>query len=197
MAEFTSLIGKTPSQTKVAILPNAKDYYSNHVRNLKAAEILTYFLEKGFNPEIVDLLDYNSPTDLYRRLGVFDVIWANGGNTFCLRYEMKRSGFEHIIRDLLDKGIVYAGESAGAIVAGSSLDSIETADNPEYSEGVIWEGLNLTNTYILPHVGNPAFEEANQIARSKHSDEPGYIELTDNQACVVNSDHYRIVDADE
>lgn len=68
---------------------------------------------------------------------------GNGGNTFSLRYEMKRSGFEGAIRQLLDDGIVYGGDSARALVAGLSIAGIESVDRPEFAEEIINEGLGL------------------------------------------------------
>lgn len=189
------LVGRPEQQTKVAIIPNAKDYYSDRVRNLKAKESLIYFLELGFNPEIVDLLDYRSSNKLEAKLKNYDMIWASGGNTFCLRYEMQRSGFDEIIRNLLKMGIVYAGESAGAIVAGISLEDIESADNPEFSEGIVFEGLGLTDDYILPHVGNPYFESSNQLVINKRKNDSNFVQLTDDQALIVNGKTKVIVDS--
>lgn len=187
------LVGRPEQQTKVAIIPNAKDYYSDRVRNLKAKESLIYFLELGFDPEIVDLLDYHSDNKLEAKLKDFDMIWASGGNTFCLRYEMRRSGFENVINSLLERGIVYAGESAGAVVAGTSLEDIDLADEPEFSEGTILSGLDLTHDYILPHVGNPYFDSSNQVVIDKRKNDSHFIQLNDEQALVVDGETKKIV----
>jgi len=191
--KLSDLIGKSPENCKVVILPNAKDYYSDRVRNIKATEILQYFLELGYQPEVVDLLEYSSPDKLEKRLKDFDLIWGNGGNTFCLRYEMNRSGFDDIIHDLLKRGIVYGGESAGAIVAGNSLKDIDLSDEPEYSEGVILEGLNLIDKFVLPHIDNPFFNEANEITIERRKDDSNIIKLTDSQALVVKDEKLSIV----
>lgn len=195
MDNLISLLGRNPSDTKVAILPNAKDYYSDRVKNIKAAEILSYFYAEGFEAEIVDLLEYNDPDQLQKKLEEYHMIWGNGGNTFCLRYEMKRSGFDQIIKSLLEQGIAYGGESAGAIVAGTSLADIELADDPDYAEGLEWEGLNLIPNYILPHIGNPDFEAANQIALNKRRGDPSLIQLTDDQALIVNGSRQHLTTA--
>jgi len=50
--------------------------------------------------DVIDLREYDDPDVLKARLASYDLIWAMGGNTYMLRYEMHRSGFEKIVVDL-------------------------------------------------------------------------------------------------
>jgi dipeptidase E len=83
--------------------------------------------------------------------------WVTGGNTFLLRRAMTQSGFDQIIREMLDTDeIVYRGFSAGAVVVTPTLRGIDLMDNPlqlaeDYSPTVIWEGLHLVDFSIVPH----------------------------------------------
>ena len=62
---------------------------------------------------VVDLREYDNSEPLSNELRKSDLIWAAGGNTFCLRYEMKRSGFEGCIRELLTEGKVAGLDQPG------------------------------------------------------------------------------------
>lgn len=72
--------------------------------------ILTYMEQLGLRVEVVDLRDYDTADALRQDLAGRDLIWAMGGNTFNLRYEMKWSGFEEALRILLDEGVMYGGD---------------------------------------------------------------------------------------
>lgn len=184
--DLRDLLGKDFTQVKITTIANAKDYLAERARNVKIRESHTDLGKLGFKPESLDLRDFDDPVKLKSKLSEYDLIWVMGGNTFCLRHEMKRSGFEQIIDEVLGSGVVYGGESAGACVSGNSLEGIELADNPEFSESVIWDGLSLINTYILPHADNLAFADAIEETRKMHKNNPTFIELKDSEALVVD-----------
>ncbi len=193
--ELFQLVGKPASSIKLALLPNAKDYYAKRAKAYKIQEIIAYQKERGIGlVDTVDLLDYRSSDTLRKKLRNYDVVWAVGGNTFCLRQEMRRSGFEVIVNDLLDDGIVYGGDSAGAVAAGTSLRGIESVDIPDFTEDVIYDGLSLVPQVIIPHVGNEYFTEANNVTRSIHAGQ-AICEISDDEALIINGDMTKKVHA--
>lgn len=183
--DLIRLFGKPANEIKVALIPNAKDYYAKRARDYKNNQIVDYFKNIGLRVEIVDLRDFDQDT-LKEKLQKYDLIWAVGGNTFCLRHEMKRSGFENIIGELLENGIVYGGDSAGACVVGPTLKGLEAADVPEFAEEVIWEGLNITNKIIIPHADNPWMQEELKPMLEMYKDNPNAVVLNDDQAYIIN-----------
>lgn len=191
--DLISLIGKDLSKVKVVTIANAKDYLAELARNVKINETLNDLEAIGLkNIDEVDLRQYRNPSELKSKLSDYDFIWVMGGNTFCLMYEMKQSGFDEIIKKVLESGIVYGGESAGACVAGNSLKGIELADNPLFSESVIWDGLKLIDKYILPHADNVVFAEAIEETRKMNKDNPTLVELKDSEALVVSGKNMRV-----
>jgi len=190
---LAKLVGKPLNETTVAVIPNAKDYYANRARSYKIGQMHDYLRELGLRPETVDLRDYRDEQDLLTKLKTFDVVWVAGGNTFCLREAMRDSGFEDIVSALLES-VVYAGESAGALVAGTSLKGIEPADVPEFAGTIIEEGLHILPQFILPHVGSTYFAEANETALAVHRGED-IIEIADNQAYIVDGDRTELLTA--
>lgn len=191
--ELFKLLDKEPSEIKVAIIPNAKDYYAERARNIKLREAKDYLATLDLYPAIVDLRDYREAGQLKTKLAQYDLLWAIGGNTFCLRDEMKESGFDKIIHELLEHGLVYAGESAGAVAVGTSLKGTEFEDNPEFTEKIVWDGIGIVPNIILPHSDNVMFAEAIDKARQMHKDDPTLIEITDSQALVINGTDSKIV----
>jgi dipeptidase E len=192
--DLANLLGKPLNSVSVALIPNAKDYYSDRARKFTLDSRLAYMAQFGLDTDVVDLRDYNESEALKQKLTNYDLIWAMGGNTFILRYEMKRSGFDKIIRQLLDQGIVYGGDSAGALVVGLSLASIESADEPAFAEEVIEDGIGLIPFHILPHVDNSEFADVIPTFKNLHEGDD-IIELKDSEAVVFDGDSHWIVAA--
>lgn len=190
--ELAKLVGKPLTDISVALITNAKDYYAPRAKEFTVNGFLGYMREIGLAADTVDLREYDDPVVLKSRLADYDVIWAMGGNTFMLRYEMKRSGFDRIIRELLEEGVVYGGDSAGALVVGTSIAGVELADEPAFAEEIINDGMGLVPFVVMPHVDNRQFADVMLAARELHEN---MIELTDSQAVIFDGDEHRIVDA--
>jgi len=147
--KFRALFGG--STPKIAVIANAWDVApadgEPHIRSL--VDVLH---RMGFTHQVMDLKDFHtSPHDLKKALELFGGVWVMGGNTFYLRWCMQKAGFDEAIKPLLDAGLVYGGESAGAVVAGTSLRGIELLDNPHDAPQIIWQGLGLVDLGIIPH----------------------------------------------
>lgn len=192
---LVALIGKKPKQTKVALITNAQDYYAERTRAIKVQDVATYFSDVGFQVQTVDLRDLHNGDEVRQSFKGCDLVWAIGGNTFILRYEMQRSGFEAIAHDLFSGVVVYGGDSAGALVAGNDLHGVELADDPRYAEKVVWEGLGLTDHFVLPHVGNAQYGEVMEKVIQMHATDKTMVQLTDQQAYVVDDTKTKVVTA--
>lgn len=132
--------------------------------NATISQISAAGLEHGF----IDLAQFGGKTaDLRAALTPCAAIWVTGGNSFYLNYWMHQSGFDHIIGELLGQGMVYGGESAGAVVAGKTLHGIELLDDPRDAPEIMWEGLGLVNFGIIPHWGKEKYADRNEQARQE------------------------------
>lgn len=187
------LIGKSLRNTSLALITNAKDYYSQRARDFKVNDFVKYLEDLGMDVDCIDLREFSGSNKIEAKLSSVDLIWAMGGNTYVLRYEMKRSGFDRAIKSLLKSGHVYGGDSAGALVAGLSIAGVESADEPEFAEEVITEGLSLVPFVILPHCENPEFAAITPIFKRAHKGED-IIELTDSQALVFDGGKRSIIE---
>jgi dipeptidase E len=192
-SDLAVLLGKPLSEATMALIPNAQDYFSERPRNYQLSQRVSVMESLGLKVDVVDLREYGNASALKEKLKNYSIVWATGGNTFCLRYEMRRSGFEEAIKDLLSEGVIYGGDSAGALVAGTSIGGIESADIPQFADEIIVEGLRLVPYVVMPHVDNPEFADVLPVVRDMYSAENEMIELKDSQAVIFNDTDYKIV----
>ena len=155
-----TLVAMTRPCARVAIIANALDNFPDFQRSYLSNEVHPLFARHGFVTEDFDLRSYFDRNDaLAADLSAFDIIWATGGNSFLLRRAMRASGFDKIIRPLLEQtNLVYGGWSAGSVVAACDLFGIDHVDDPHatapgYPTGeTLWEGLGLIDCSLVPHV---------------------------------------------
>ena len=123
-----------------------------------------------------------------------------GGNTFLLRRALAQSGLDEILKhDTKQDKYVLAGHSAGSIVVGPGLEGFEVMDQPElvlpgYQPEVIWSGLELTDTRVIPHANSAKYAHA-AASREKLFKERSlrYIVLNDEDVFVVNGDEREVL----
>ena len=87
-----------------------------------ADEVECELAAAGLDVERLDL-DHATPPQV-RAVAEADVIAVSGGNPFHLLAAAHRTGFEHAAREALATGSVYVGYSAGAILAGPTLEPL-------------------------------------------------------------------------
>lgn len=128
------------------------------------------------------------------KLAKNDIIFVAGGITFYLLQEMKRTGADKLIIDEVNKGKLYIGESAGAIITApdieysSAMDSKKAApDLKEYS------GLGLVDFYIVPHAQNRAFDKAVKQIVKTYSSTLDLRVIRDNQAILIKDHEVEIL----
>jgi dipeptidase E len=191
-AALARVIGKPIHDTKVAYIENAYDVYNDEASLIEGRQILK---DKGYDVELVDLRQWkNDRAGLREKLAGKDIFLFTGGNPYYLRWVMKESGADDIIRDLVKQGKVYSGASAGAVVAGPTLRHFDELDDPNEAGEIIWDGLGLTDIVIVPHVDNADFgagcRKAGELLKAE-----GYKtqQLTDAQAFLINGDEQQLI----
>jgi dipeptidase E len=190
--ELERLLGKPLSETTVAYIENACDPYGDEAALVEGREEQR---RKGYDVEVVDLRQWRSDrAGLQRKLASKDMFLLAGGNPFYLRWLLKVTGADEIITDLVAQGRVYVAASAAAVVAGPTLRHFENQDDPNAAEEVIWEGLRLTETVVVPHVDNADFGAGCREAGEKLRAE-GYPtqHITDAQALLIDGETRRVI----
>lgn len=177
--EILSVMPKPADKIRMAHIITAStvesdtSYVENEIELLKQA---------GFSVEDVDIAEKNEK-QLEELLGDKDVIYVQGGNTFFLLDQMRKSGFTKIIKKLLKKGIVYIGVSAGSIVAGKTIETAGWGDADKNIPGITdLRGLGLVKFNISVHFN----EQRKEIISQKSKKEKKNLRIiTDEQALFV------------
>merc|ERR1712032_589479 len=113
-------------------------------------------------------LSFVPPMSLTKLLEEADCVYVEMGNTFYLRYYMHMSGFDKVLPPLVrHSGLVYAGASSGAIVAGRSISTAfwKGWDDPQWSSlveakrGELGHGLLVIHDWEV-HLAGSSVEQA-------------------------------------
>jgi dipeptidase E len=179
---------------KAAIILNAADNSDNERRASYVQSQIEELATLGIDAEELDLRNYfDNNQELAPTLSNYDLVWVVGGNSFLLLRAMKQSGFDKVIVPLVENNtLVYAGFSAGAVVATPTLHGIELVDDKDiisegYSKEVVWTGLNLVGKSIAPHYksNHPESGAVNEVVKYFLENGMDYWTLSDGQALVI------------
>ena len=144
----------------------------------------------------VDVLDVSSASyeSIVSALTQNDIIFVGGGNTFYLLQELRRSGADKIVAQEVNKGKLYIGESAGAVIACPDIGYCSGMDSPEKAPDLTdYTGLGLVDFYIVPHIGNEEMGEAAKKAVEEYNSRLDLKIITDRQVIQVDGENNRIL----
>lgn len=103
--------------------------------------------ELGFRKENVIFSNENWKNELQ---GSMDYVYVTEGNIFEIIKVLRARGLDSIIREAVRNGTTYIGASAGAMIAGESIQ--EALDFEKNSAGITdYKGLELFDGIIIPH----------------------------------------------
>ena len=115
-----------------------------------------------------------------------DCLCVSGGNTFFLLQELKRNGLLDLIKQKVQDGIPYIGESAGAIIACPDIAYNQIMDDKTVAtELTDYSGMRLVDYYVLPHNGEFPFVETTAETIKVYGEKINLVPLNNSQAVVV------------
>lgn len=157
------IFGDFTNKNVVIITTAAKDKENNKWNILAQKQ----FLDLGY--EKVDFLDLE--TNPETNLDNYATVYVCGGNTFKLLKAVQESNFESEVRKLLNRGGLYIGASAGALLL---TPTIQIAGEVSPDENLV--GLTDLNSFglvdfeFLPHYETSMDDEINTY-KNKTSNE--------------------------
>jgi dipeptidase E len=91
----------------------------------------------------------------------FDAIYIDGGNTFKLMNDIRTSHFYELLHRFLQQGKIINGDSAGAIILGSHIETAHFGLNGDENEVdlISYQGLNLLGNIAIHCHYNPTNDE--------------------------------------
>lgn len=177
--EIIENLPKPPSEITVAYITTAAKPEANKNFVERDRRQLTVL---GFAVEDLDI-EGKGEAQLRYLLKGKKLVYVQGGNTFYLLKVVKESGFDKLVPDLLDRGAVYLGASAGSYLACPTIEMAAWKHQDRNRFGLSDLGaLNLAPFLVSVHY-KPEYREVLQQA-SRNSAYPVKI-LTDRQALIV------------
>lgn len=137
---------------------------------------------------IIDELDISTASndEINSKLRNNDFIYITGGNTFFLLQELKKTGADKIIIDEINKGKLYIGESAGAIVTSANVEYAKRMDDVKKAPNLKeFSGLNLVDFYVIPHYTNFPFEKTVEKIIEDYSSKLNLSPISNKDAILV------------
>jgi len=90
-----------------------REYIKDHQKKLT---------ELGYDFKELDIED-KSEIELRKTLKGVDAVWVDGGNTFYLLKAFKETSFDRIIKDFINKRLIYFGSSAGSLITCPTIET--------------------------------------------------------------------------
>lgn len=137
---------------------------------------------------IVDDLDVSTATvdDIQNKLRNNDFIYITGGNTFFLLQELKRTGADKIIAEEVNKGRLYIGESAGAMVVSQNIEYAQKMDSVKKAPDLMqYDALGLVDFYPVPHYESAPFKKVAQSIIDTYSSALNLTPISNHDAILV------------
>lgn len=140
----------------ISFIPTAADVetYTKHIDKARNA-----FTELGYT---VNMLDISALTreQILNALDNSGCCYIAGGNTFYLLWQLKEKNLVETIKNRVDEGMVYLGESAGAMIASDNVTYSALMDDPAPAPVLTdYNALGIVDFYTVPHVGEYPFAE--------------------------------------
>lgn len=177
---FFNIIGKCPEEVKILYIPTAGIetdgaregialcLYELSLMGIRYGNIFIYNLElilsKGYKRTYsAYVTDEHIASRLMttEELKEFDAVFVSGGDSTVLCREMVRTGFDCVLEQAVNDGLVYVGISAGSMYAAGNLN----------------DGLKIIPNPIIPH-----WNEDKLVSLPTDSKE---IQLADGQAVYI------------
>lgn len=171
-------------------------YITTAVKGAKNPDYFKQFLNllkhEGYNFEEIDI-EGKKAEKLEKILEKKDAIFIEGGNTFYLLKAVRESGFEKVVKKLIERGVAYVGVSAGSYIACPTIE-MSTWKKPGEEKnnfGVTdFTAMNLVPFLVKAHYAPEKKEFLQEkIAKTQY---PVKI-LTDEQAILVKGDMVKLV----
>lgn len=177
-------------EKEVNFIPTAANVeeYKEYVEEAKLT-----FEELGFQVNIVDIAQMNRD-DILSVLNKVDCLYVSGGNTFYLLQELKRKELIEPIRNRVSEGMLYIGESAGAVITSKNIDYVQDMDDKTIASDLTdSSGLSLVDFYVVPHINEFPFEESAAQVINAYEKTLNLLPINNSEVIIVDNNKVRIM----
>ena len=173
---FYEIISKEELESKkILYITTASDGEEDDDKSWMDEEYKT-ILDLGINES--NITEYKIGNDV--NIDDFDIIYMMGGNTFYLLDVIRKTRFDKIIVDFINKGKIYIGSSAGSEILGNSIDVALGYDENNVNM-IDFTGLKIVDALIVPHSN----KKEKFIGELKNKTKENVITLYDGDGIII------------
>lgn len=188
---LNAFVGSIADDNKeVCFIPTASDTegYKDYIEEAK-----TVFEELDFSIRIIDVAKMDKAA-IINELQSCQCLYVSGGNTFYLLQELKRKDLAPYIKNKVLDGMLYIGESAGAIIASENIDYVQFMDDKTMAPDLTdYSALSLVDFCVVPHYEEFPFEQSAAKTIETYEDTLNLLSINNSEAIIVDNGRVMIM----
>ena len=180
---------KTESK-KILFIPTATnvDEYKKYIHLTQKV-----FEDFGYEVENFDISVFSEET-VKEKISETKIIFVSGGNTFYLLQELKKKNLISYLREKIENGLLYIGESAGSVITAPNIEYADIVDDKALATELNdYTGLNLVDFYVVPHFEEEPFVESSRKVVELYKDKLDLKVINNKEVVLVENCDFRIV----
>ena len=183
-------LDKNTESKKILFIPTATnvDEYKKYIHLTQKA-----FEDFGYEVENFDVSIFSENT-AKEKLSEAKIVFISGGNTFYLLQELKRKNLTSYLKERIENGLLYIGESAGSVIATPNIEYASIVDDKTLATELNdYTGLNLVDFYIVPHFEEEPFVENSRNTVELYKDKLDLKLINNKEAILVENNNFTII----
>ena len=183
-------LDKNTESKKILFIPTAANVeeYKKYMHLTQKA-----FEDFGYEVENFDVSVFSEEI-VKEKLSEAKIVFISGGNTFYLLQELKRKNLITYLKERIENGLLYIGESAGSVIAAPDIEYASVIDDKTVATELDdYTGLNLVDFYIVPHFEEEPFVESSRKTVELYKDKLDLKLINNKEAILVENNNFTII----
>ena len=183
-------LDKNTESKKILFIPTATnvDEYKKYIHLTQKV-----FEDFGYEVENFDVSVFSEEI-AKEKLSEAKIVFISGGNTFYLLQELKRKNLTSYLKERIENGLLYIGESAGSVIAAPDIEYASIVDDKTLATELDdYAGLNLVDFYIVPHFEEEPFVESSRNTVELYKDKLDLKLINNKEAILVENNNFTII----
>ena len=183
-------LDKNTESKKILFIPTATnvDEYKKYIYLTQKA-----FEDFGYEVENFDVSIFSEEI-AKEKLSEAKIVFISCGNTFYLLQELKRKNLTSYLKERIENGLLYIGESAGSVIAAPDIEYASIVDDKTLATELDdYAGLNLVDFYIVPHFEEEPFVESSRNTVELYKDKLDLKLINNKEAILVENNNFTII----
>ena len=175
---------------KILFIPTATnvDEYKKYIHLTQKV-----FEDCGYEVESFDISSFSEEI-VKEKIAESKIIFVSGGNTFYLLQELKKKNLISYLKEKIENGLFYIGESAGSVITVPDIEYADIVDDKILAtELTDYTGLNLVDFYIVPHFEEEPFVESSRKVVELYKDKLDLKVINNKEVILVENNNFTII----